>query len=105
MPKLVHSQFFSLGSERFEQEDEPSKNHFSSGKISSEIQGQIDSMGLSRIAGNVFICPSNKQFWSLRNGKLVRLTSQEVDNGEAIPSAPRNEPVNFLAKILGEIEF
>ena len=84
------------------------RNHFaSSTKISPEVQQKIASMGLLRVAGNVYECPSSQEFWQVTGGgKIVRLSGgDEVDNGESIPAAPSDRPGEYLTSILNDLEF
>lgn len=82
------------------------RNHFASTKISPEVQQKITSMGLLRVAGNVYECPSSQDFWQVTGGgKIVRLSGNEVDNGESIPAAPNDNPGEYLTSILNDLEF
>jgi hypothetical protein len=87
----------------------PSKNHLASEKkLSKEASAQIAEMGLNRVAGNVFECPSTKDFWKVGDtGSLVRLTSGEVDDGDRIAPAPKEsaQTADFLQGILADLEF
>jgi hypothetical protein len=83
-----------------------SKNHFSSEtKQPSEVKQKIASMGLNRVAGNVYECPSTKDFWKVQGTKVVRMATDEVDNGESLAAAPHDTPANFLASILDDLTF
>jgi hypothetical protein len=82
-----------------------SKNHLSSEQLPSETQKKIASMGLNRVAGNVYECPSTKDFWKVQGGKVVRMATEEVDNGERLAAAPHDNPSNFLASILDDLTF
>jgi len=62
------------------------------------------SMGFVRIAGNVFECPSSKDFWKVDGSKVIRLTSSEVDNNESLKPANKVNPSKFLKDILAELE-
>lgn len=84
------------------------KNHFASAvTVSGEIQHKIASMGLLRVAGNVYEAPSTKDFWQVSSdGGIRRLCSgDEVDNGESIPAAPEDKPMEFLSSILDDLSF
>lgn len=88
----------------------PSKNHVASTpKLSKEASAQVAELGMVRVAGNVFECPSTKDFWKVGDGgALVRLTSgEEVDNGEKIAPAPKESSASadFLQSILADLEF
>ena len=77
------------------------KNHFSSlSAYPKEVREQITSWGLTRVAGNVFICPSSANFWAVKGGKIVKLTGDEVDNGEHIAGVPTINQNSFLPTYL-----
>src|SRR5271168_4019487 len=83
-----------------------SKNHFASATaIPHEVQRYIDQFSMHRIAGNVYECPSTKDFWAVKGNKIVRLVGNEVNNGESIPGAPDDKPQAFLAGILDDLDF
>jgi hypothetical protein len=83
-----------------------SKNHFASmTAIPRDVQIEIDSMMMRRIAGNVYECPSTKDFWKVQGNKIVKLVGNEVNQGESIPAAPDDRPAAFLAHILDDLEF
>lgn len=83
-----------------------SKNHFASATpIPQEVQRYIDQFSMHRIAGNVYECPSTKEFWKVHKNKIVRLVGNEVNNGESIPGAPDDKPQAFLAGILDDLDF
>jgi hypothetical protein len=105
MGKLTASTSFGLGGSRAA-ESVFSTNHFSSEtKLSTEVRQKIASMGLNRVAGNVYECPSTKDFWKVQGNKVVRMVVDEVDNGEQLAAAPSNNPASFLADILGDLTF
>lgn len=105
MGKLAASTSFGLGGTNAT-ERVFSKNHFSSTtKPSTEIRQKIASMGLTRVAGNIYECPSTKDFWKVQGNKVVRMVIDEVDNGEHLPAAPSDNPASFLADILGDLSF
>jgi hypothetical protein len=82
------------------------QNHFAStNRISAETQQKIASMGLLRVAGNVYECPSTQDFWQVAGGKIMRLSGDEVDNGESIAAAPKDQPMEFLSSILDDLSF
>ena len=66
---------------------------------------QASFMGLIHIAGNLFECPSSKDLWKVRGGKILRLTDKEVDNKEKVKPADPKNPSRFLRDILSELEF
>ncbi len=80
-------------------------NHLSALLVSREVLRKAASMGLSRCAGNTFICESTKDFWQVRGNKLVRLVGNEVDNGDHLPAAPADNPAQFMDDILGDLTF
>jgi hypothetical protein len=83
-----------------------SKNHFASATpIPQGIQDYIDRFAMHRVAGNVFECPSTKDFWKVQGNNIVRLVGKEVNEGDSIPAAPEDKPAAFLANILGDLEF
>lgn len=62
-------------------------------------------MGLIRIAGNVFECPSSKDLWKVDGDKVMRISSVEVDYNESMKPADPDNPDRFLKDILAELEF
>ena|SRR5271156_1442106 len=105
--KFIHYAAAAVGT-RPSEAFTPSKNHIASEKLSKEASAQVAEMGLQRVAGNVYECPSTKDFWKVGDkGSLVRLTSGEVDNGEKIAPAPKEsaQTEDFLQSILAELEF
>ena len=60
---------------------------------------------MRRIAGNVYECPSTKDFWKVQGNRIVKLVGDEVSAGESIPAAPDDKPAAFLANILDDLEF
>ena len=83
-----------------------SKNHFASMMaIPRDVQFEIDDYMLRRVAGNVYECPSTKDFWKVQGNKIVKLVGNEVNQGESIPAAPEDRPAAFLAGILDDLEF
>ena len=63
------------------------------------------SLGLIRVAGNMFECPSTKDLWRVNGDKVIRITSTEVDNGEKLQAADASDPKNFLASLLSDLDF
>jgi hypothetical protein len=98
MGKLNLQKPFGLEGSRF-------FNHLSSSAIPREVFRKAASLGLSRCAGNTFICESTKDFWQVRGNKLVRLVGNEVDNGDHLPAAPEENPAQFMDDILGDLTF
>jgi hypothetical protein len=83
-----------------------SKNHFASMMaIPRDVQFQIDEYMMRRVAGNVYECPSTKDFWKVQGNRIVKLVGNEVNQGESIPAAPDDRPAAFLANILDDLEF
>lgn len=82
------------------------RNHYASSRpVSPATQQKIASMGLLRVAGNVYECPSTQDFWQVNGGKIMRLSGDEVDNGESIAAAPKDQPMEFLSSILDDLSF
>ena len=104
MSKLSAIESFGLGG-KTASESVFSKNHYSSKELSPEIKAKIASMGLSRVAGNAYICSSTQDFWQVKGNKIIRMTADEVDNGEHIAAAPSDNPASFLASILDDLTF
>jgi hypothetical protein len=73
--------------------------------IPRDVQFEIDSLMMRRIAGNVYECPSDKSFWVVKGGRIIKLVGNEVDEGQSIPAAPDDKPAAFLAHILDDLEF
>jgi hypothetical protein len=102
---MSHMRAFGVGSSReASQIATPSNNHAKVAGI-TKIAAEAKARGFRRVAGNTFICESTKDFWGVKGDKLVRLTIQEVDNGERIDPGPVDRPQNFMNEVLGEIEF
>jgi hypothetical protein len=80
-------------------------NFLPSSGIPRELLRKAASLGLSRCAGNTFICESSKDFWQIRGNKIVRLVGDEVDNGDHLPAAPEDNPAGFMDEILGDLTF
>ena len=105
MTKLFPKQAHGLKAEK-SGESIFSKNHFASmTAIPRDVQFDIDSLMLRRIAGNVYECPSTKDFWKVQGNKIMKLVGDEVNAGESIPAAPDDQPAAFLANILDDLEF
>jgi hypothetical protein len=99
-PKSQHG----LGADKAE--DILRKNHFASATpIPRDVADFIDQYVMRRVAGNVYECPSTKDFWKVQGNKIIKLVGNEVDNGESIPGAPDDRPQAFLAGILDDLEF
>jgi hypothetical protein len=73
------------------------------GKVGMKVAA---SLGLVKIAENMYECPSTKDLWRVEGSRIVRVSkADEVDNGETMKAADVNAPDVFLAKILDELEF
>jgi hypothetical protein len=83
----------------------PTEHHFKTASITPELRQKIEEMGLVRVAGNAYRCPSTRDFWAVKGGKVIRITVDEVDNGESIQAAPADTPGNFLSSILADLTF
>jgi hypothetical protein len=83
-----------------------SKNHFASATaLPAEVASKIASMGLNRVAGNTYICPSTQDFWQVKGNKIMKLVQDEVDNGDHIAAAPADSPMDFLDDVLSDLTF
>ena len=97
-----------LGGKRHrEEKDAPSTNHMASEKaLPKQVKAKIASMGLTRVAGNVFEQPSTRDFWKVEGSDIKRLTKGSVvNNGERIVAAPVDNPRSFLDDILSDLQF
>ena len=104
MGKLRGGSGFGLGAQKSADSGDFTVNHFiSSAPLPLAVKAKIASMGLERVAGNVYTCPSSQDFWTVKGGKIKKLTGDEVDNGESIKSAPKNDPMGFMGSF--DIEF
>jgi hypothetical protein len=108
MKRTTHYAASGLGT-RPSESVSPSNNHYASTvKLSKEASAMIAEMGLQRVAGNVFECPSSKDYWRIsKDGGLLRLTNGEVDDGDKIAPAPKEsaDTSDFLQGILADLEF
>jgi hypothetical protein len=95
----------SVGLRKDQELELPSANHFKSASVSSELAQKLASGGYRRVAGNIFLCPSSKDFWNVRGGKIVRLLGVEVDNNESLMGAPSGNPASFLEDALADLTF
>lgn len=72
----------------------------------ASVDSVIAKLGLNRVAGNVYECPSTRDFWEVKNGKIMRLTSEnEVDNNETLTAADHMNPEASLQQILADLTF
>ena len=106
MKKLSHMSAHGVGAGRESAQlpSLPSINHAKSASL-NKVAAQVKQRGLRRVAGNVFVCPSSKDFWGVKGNKLVRLTSQEVDNGESIAIPSGRSPQDSITQIFDGITF
>ena len=93
----------SVGLSRDDTWDFLSSNHFKSASITASLSTQIKSHGLRRVSGNIFVCPSTQDFWSVKNGKIIRLIGMEIDSGDSITGAPADDPSGFISGLMGEL--
>ncbi len=80
-------------------------NHLTASAISKEVLRKASSMGLQRIAGNIFESPCSHELWKVRGGSIIRLTGNEVDYNEHLAAAPADDPAGFLDGVLGDLVF
>ena len=105
MKKVHYKTAHGLGSQKSGQAIF-NKNHFAGlATYPAEIQEKITSWGLTRVAGNAFICTSDRNFWAVKDGKIMKLVSGEVDDGDKIAPAPEDHPEQYLAGILEDLSF
>jgi hypothetical protein len=96
----------TIGMTREEDAVQPSNNHQAkTASISPKLAREIAELGLTRIAGNSYICRAEKTFWQVADGKIRRLTLTEVDNGDELPAASATDPDNFLQHALSDLSF
>jgi hypothetical protein len=104
MGRLRQMRAQTVGMRRDEELDLPSGNHFKQASLPPKVASQVAELGLTRVAGNIFISHSTKDFWDVKNGKVVRLTTVEVDNDEHV-AAPTGDPSDFLTDALNDLTF
>lgn len=85
--------------------EDPSPNHFKTASLSPAMQKKIAAMGLERVAGNAYRCKSTQDFWKVDGDKILRLSADEVDNGDHLAAAPADNPGMFLSSILSDLTF
>lgn len=104
MKKRVEASIHSLSIPK--QSDMASEAHDALLPIMASANTVIQRLGLMRVAGNVYECPSSKDFWEVKEGKIMRLTSaNEVDNSETLMAADSRDPESSLKHILDDLEF
>lgn len=75
-------------------------------EIHNKIASQAARLGLRRLAGNMYVCPSTKDFWKVKGGKLFRLPKTSVvDNGEKVIAADAINPEATLNAIMNDLTF
>lgn len=107
MKKVYPIVAFGLGGGS-EEESSLSKNHFAGTEsYSDDIKQKIASWGLTRVAGNTYVCPSTADFWAVTGGKIVKLVGKNnvVDNHESIPAASDKDPQKSVYAFLDDITF
>jgi hypothetical protein len=105
MQRTYHMIGHTIGRSTEERELVPSANHFKSASVTRKLAAEIHELGLRRVAGNVFECPAQRDFWAVNDGKLMRLSMTEVDDNESLAGAPAGDPGGFLTRILDDLTF
>jgi hypothetical protein len=105
MQRIPNVKVHSIGLRPDERLNLPSVNHFKEASLSKTAAAAIQAKGLHRVAGNIYVSRSTKDFWRADGGKIVRITKTEVDNGESIPGAPADNPARFLDDIVRDLTF
>lgn len=105
MQRTYHLSGHTIGMNREEHAVAPSTNHFKSASVTRKLAAEIHELGLRRVAGNVFECPAQRDFWAVADGKLMRLSMTEVDDNEHLAAAPRNDPGSYLSQVLNDLSF
>jgi hypothetical protein len=103
MAKFHHSASHGLGSREEQSIELPSKNHIKTASISPSAMRKVADLGLQRVAGNAWLCPSTKDLWRINGDKVIRITLEEVDNGEEIVAEHSENPSMFLADVLADL--
>jgi hypothetical protein len=102
MSKIRPTASFGLGSTR-PKNSIVTKNHYT--EHPPEVMQKISSMQLQRVAGNVYACPSDRDFWQVQGNKIIKLVGSEIDTGQSIPAASDTNPASSLKNFLGDLEF
>lgn len=105
MRRIYHMTGHTIGMSSEERALAPSTNHFKSASLTKKLAWEIHELGLRRVAGNIYTSRSVADFWKVHNGKIIRITQTEVDNGEEIQAAPVHGTADFLEQVLGELTF
>lgn len=106
MGKLRPTTGFGLGASKSADSNDFTVNHFiSAAPVAPAVKAKIASVGLVRVAGNCYTCPSTRDFWAVKGNSIMRLTGDEVDNGESIQAADETDPQGFLGHIMDDIEW
>jgi hypothetical protein len=103
MAKLYHSSSHGIGSRSDESLELPSGNHIKTASISKTAKRKIDELGLQRVAGNAWLCPSTKDLWRVNGDKVIRITTVEIDNNEELPATGSGDPSMFLTDVLADL--
>jgi hypothetical protein len=84
-----------------------SKNHYASSAAAYpvDVQNFINQFNMHRVAGNVWVKGAERDFWHVKDGKILKLVGSEVDDHETIQAAPEDAPMNFISSMLEDLEF
>ena len=74
-------------------------------QVSDKGLKKAAAMGLIRVAGNFFECPSSKDLWKVEGDKVKRVSSIEVDFNEKMGAASSEDPDGYLKDILAQLDF
>jgi len=104
---------FGLGAQKSADGGVFSVNHFiSAAPVPPAVKAKIASMGLERVAGSIYAampnsqtCMSTRDFWKVNGNSIIRLTGDEVDQGESIKAAPKNDPMGFMSSLMDDISW
>ncbi len=106
MNKIRPTAGFGLGAQKSTDTNTFSVNHFiSSAPIPPTVKAKIASLGLVRVAGSIFECPSTRDFWAVKGNSIMKLVGDEVDQGESIQAADEGDPQGSLSHFMDDISF
>ena len=73
--------------------------------LNKTAKATIARLNLQRVAGNMYECPSSRDFWQVTaEGGIRRLTeSTSVDHGESLLAADATNPEDTLNTILADL--
>lgn len=73
--------------------------------LSKQAKEVIARMNLQRVAGNMYECPSTRDFWQVTaEGGIKRLAeTTTVDSGEKLMAADATDPESTLNTILSDL--